>query len=283
MYEYLFDISCSINNDGYKKILYNKLVHSICIGNTRAISVIVNNPVMKAYNRRRLTPTTLFKEYCGNSHLPAKYLRAMAMVENINVDIGCDLYNFLAWAAKSERHELFSMILKRADSDKLAIIFEDLISDLIALDSPKFMDAMLDRVSIVPSVQRLSRVHWKKSHPNLKAVKILLDRLSPDIAVNEMIYYPSSQDNGEKMKNIIGIIWPYCKNRQINIEAAIVHAIRSLDANWLEFVMVKLSRYELIPSDNYKINPLLVNLLNASGYSRIADVVRKLINILRGR
>jgi len=283
LYNYLFNTICAFKDIDYEPMLYNKLRIAIRFGNTKAIAVISNNPVMKLYNRRQISPTSLFNEYCGLSYQSVKYTRALKLINNITDDaikFNKILYNILIWTAKSEKQELFEIILTKVKkcgsvgiTDIIGAIFEDLLTTLISLESPIYVDKLLDHFN---HFKTLSNVRWKCSHVNTKAVILLVNKLKPVIILNENIYQPSSEDNGEKMNAVVGIIWPYCRVRQIDIEDAVKYSIRGLDASYMEFIAQKLSRREITPIKPYKLNNLLVKLVNASGYIQLAVALQRL-------
>ncbi|SME65006.1 Hypothetical protein FSTVST1_309 [Faustovirus ST1] len=283
LYNYLFNTICAFRNSDYEPLLYNKLITAIKFGNTRAIAVIINNPVMKLYNRRQISPTSLFNEYCGLSYQSVKYTRALKLINNITDDaikFNKILYNILVWTAKSEKQELFEIILTKVKkccsvgiTDIIGAIFEDLLTTLISLESPIYVDKLLDHFN---NFKTLSNVQWKCSHVNTKAVILLVNKLKPVITLNENIYQPSSEDNGEKMNVVLGIIWPYCRIRQIDLEDAVKYSIRGLNASYMEFVAQKLSHREITLIKPYKPNSMLIKLVNASGYNQLAVALQRL-------
>ncbi|AMN83582.1 hypothetical protein D5b_00152 [Faustovirus] len=260
----------------YTKILQNSLLKNIQIGNTRAISALLKVPCLGHMRRDEMTICTLFKECCGLAYQEAKYQRALRLINTYDIDTSKYIYSILVWCAKSQKQDLFDAALEHTyDKKQLTDHFQDLLNVFLGLESEYYAVKFLDYVKI----RDISNVWWCSAHVNLRALTAVLEKLKPRILINEHCYV-SGRDRNATTDIIIGMIWPYCDDRSIDINDVIKYSLRLLDHEYLGFITRKLVSREIVPKYYTKINPMLLKLVQAGGFDKIHDVLTDLSDAL---
>lgn len=265
-----------VNDVKYKQILINKFVISVYCGNTRAMTSLLNVDIMGHLRRDWMTIDALFKECCGLAHREARYKRALRLITNHDIDISRYIYSILTWCAKLKKRDLFDVALRHIHNpNALQDNYEDLLSAFITLDDEYYVNRFLDYVKI----REITKVWWCRAHVNLKALVVVLEKLKPKIQINEYIYVNKDERNATT-DNIVQLIWPYCDDRSVDIDGVITYSLRLLDHEYLEFITRKLLTREIVPFYYTKINPLLLKLVQASGFTKIYNALSNLSGAL---